>query len=57
MMSVDVVCAKIDATIIEVATRIILGIFNGIPIINDDGTVIGVITRIDIYVLLKMEKI
>jgi len=56
-MSVDVVCAKIDATIIEVATRIVLGIFNGIPIINDDGTVIGIITRINLYVLLKMEKI
>ena len=56
VMSVDVVCAKKDATIIEVATRIVLGIFNGIPIINDDGTVIGIITRIDILRAIKDGK-
>ena len=56
VMSVDIVCAKKDATIIEVATRIVLGVFNGIPIINDDGMVIGIITTIDILRAIKEEK-
>lgn len=48
VMSVDIICAKKDATIIEVATRIVLGGINGVPIINDDGVPIGIITTIDI---------
>ena len=56
VMSVDIVCAKKDATIIEVATRIVLGVFNGIPIINDDGMVIGIITTIDILRVIKEGK-
>jgi predicted transcriptional regulator len=56
VMSVDVVCAKKNATIIEVATRIVLGGFNGIPIINDDGMVIGMLTTIDILNAIKAGK-
>lgn len=37
VMSVDIVFAKKDTTIIKVAARIVLGLFNVIPIINDDG--------------------
>ncbi|MDX1372343.1 MAG: CBS domain-containing protein [Nitrososphaeraceae archaeon] len=48
VMSVDIICAKKDAAIIEVATRIVLGGFNGVPIIDDDGVPIGIITTIDI---------
>ena len=33
VMSVDVV-AKENATVIEIATRLVLGAFNGVPIIN-----------------------
>ena len=36
VMSVDIVCAKKDTTIIKVATRIVLGLLNVIPIRNDD---------------------
>jgi predicted transcriptional regulator len=36
--SVDIgVCAKKDIALIKVATRIVLDLFNVIPIINDDG--------------------
>ena len=42
VMSVDIVCAKKNATIIEAATRIVLGGSNVIPIINDDEMVIGI---------------
>lgn len=55
-MSVDIFRAKKDETIIEVATRIVLDLFNGIPIINDDRQVIGIITSIDILRAMKDEK-
>ena len=42
-MSVDVVAAKENATVIEIATRLA---FNGVPIINDSGSVTGIITAI-----------
>ena len=56
VMSVDIVCAKENATIIEAATRIVLGGFNGIPIINDDGMVIGILTTLDILNAIKDSK-
>ena len=56
VMSVDIVCAKKNATIIEAATRIVLGGFNGIPIIDDDGMVIGIITTLDILGAIKNGK-
>ena len=56
VMSVDIICAKKDATIIEVATRIVLGGINGVPIINDDGVPIGIITTIDILRAIKDGK-
>ena len=56
VMSVDIVCAKKNATIIEAATRIVLGGFNGIPIIDDDGMVIGIITTLDILGAIKDGK-
>lgn len=56
VMSVDIVCAKENATIIEAATRIVWGGFNGIPIINDDGMVIGILTTLDILNAIKDSK-
>ena len=47
-MSVDIEAATENATIIEVATRIVLGIFNGMPVIDEKGHPIGQITTIDI---------
>jgi predicted transcriptional regulator len=48
VMSVDVVAAKDNATVIEIGTRLVLGVFNGMPIIDDNGSGIGIITTIDI---------
>ena len=52
VMSVQVVAAKDNVTVIEVATRLVLGAFNGLPIIDNNGTVIGIV--IAIYVLRAM---
>src|SRR5215204_6323592 len=56
VMSVDVVAAKENATVIEIATRLVLGAFNGVPIINDSGSVTGIITAIDILRAIRDGK-
>jgi CBS domain-containing protein len=38
-MSVNIVAAKENATAIEIATRIVLGTFNGLPIIDNQDKV------------------
>ncbi|MFL6328746.1 MAG: CBS domain-containing protein [Nitrososphaeraceae archaeon] len=48
VMSVQVVAAKDNVTVIEVATRLVLGAFNGLPIIDNNGTVIGIVIAIDV---------
>jgi CBS domain-containing protein len=49
LMSVDVIAATENVSAIEVATRIVLGAINGMPIISkDDGKLLGVVTTIDL---------
>lgn len=53
VMSVDIVAATENATAIEVATRMVLGIFNGMPVLDEDGRLAGQITTIDILKLVR----
>jgi CBS domain-containing protein len=49
LMSVDIIAATENVSAIEVATRIVLGAINGMPIISkDDGKLLGVVTTIDL---------
>jgi CBS domain-containing protein len=49
IMSVDIIAGTENVSAIEVATRIVLGAINGMPIISkDDGKLLGLITTIDI---------
>jgi predicted transcriptional regulator len=56
VMSVNIVAAKDNATAIEIATRLVLGPFNGLPIIDDRGRVTGIITTIDLLQAIKEGK-
>jgi CBS domain-containing protein len=56
VMSVDIVAAKDSVTAIEIANRIVLGAFNGVPIIDDKGVVIGIVTTIDILRAIRDGK-
>lgn len=56
VMSVDIVAAKETATVVEISTRIVLGSYNGMPIIDDDGSVIGIVTTLDILKAIKDSK-
>lgn len=55
-MSVNIVAAKENATAIEIATRIVLGTFNGLPIIDKQGKVSGIVTAIDLLKAIKDGK-
>jgi CBS domain-containing protein len=49
LMSVDIIAATENVSAIEIATRIVLGAINGMPVISkDDGKLLGVVTTIDI---------
>ena len=56
VMSVDIVAAKEDAKAIEILTRIALEGYNGMPIINETGAVIGIVTTLDILKAIKDNK-
>jgi CBS domain-containing protein len=56
VMSVDVIAAKDNVTAIEIGTRLVLGAFNGLPIIDDNGMVIGIVTTIDILRAIRDGK-
>ena len=58
VMSVDIVAAKEDAKAIEISTRIALEGYNGMPIINETGAVIGIVivTTLDILKAIKDNK-
>jgi CBS domain-containing protein len=56
VMSVDIVAAKEDAKAIEISTRIVSEGYNGMPIIDDRGVVIGIVTTLDILKAIKDNK-
>lgn len=56
VMSVNIVAAKDNATAIEIATRLVLGTFNGLPIIDDKGKVIGIVTTVDLLRAIEEGK-
>lgn len=56
LMSTDLEAAKDNATVTEIGTRLILRAINGMPIIEDDGKVIGILTTIDILRAIRENK-
>ena len=56
VISVDIVTASEDTKAIEIPTRIALKEYNGVPIINEMGAVIGIITTLDILKAAKDNK-
>ncbi len=56
VMSVDIEMATENASLVEVATRIILEVLNGMPVIDKNGLPIGQITAIDILKAVQNRK-
>src|SRR4029079_17581334 len=56
LMSTDLEAARENATITEIGTRLILRSIAGLPIIEEDGKVIGMLTVIDILRAIKEDR-
>ena len=56
VMSVNIVAAKEGTKANEISTRIILEGYNGMPIIDEKGAVIGIVTTLDILKAIKDNK-
>jgi predicted transcriptional regulator len=47
-MSPQVVVAKENTNAEQISTRLLAGEFNGVPVVDDNGSVVGVVTALDI---------
>lgn len=57
VMSVDIIAATENISAIEVATRIVLGAINGMPVISkDDGKLLGIVTTIDLLRAIRSSQ-
>ncbi len=56
LMSINVVAAKENLVASEISARLLLGEFNGVPVIDDNQKVIGIVTAIDILKALREGK-
>ena len=56
LMSVNVVAAKQNLAASEISARLLLGEFNGVPVIDDNQKVIGIVTAIDILKAVREGK-
>jgi CBS domain-containing protein len=48
LMSPQVVAATENTTAEQISTRLLAGEFNGLPVVDDNKTVVGVVTALDI---------
>jgi CBS domain-containing protein len=48
LMSQQVVVAKENTNAEQISARLLAGEFNGVPVVDDNGAVIGIVTAIDI---------
>jgi len=56
VMNTPVVAALPAASAREVATYMLLGGFSGMPVVDEDGTVLGIVTELDILRTLRARK-
>ena len=56
LMSINVVAAKENLAASEISARLLLGEFNGVPVIDNNQKVIGIVTAIDILRALREGK-
>jgi CBS domain-containing protein len=55
-MSPQVVVAKENTNAEQISARLLAGEFNGVPVVDDNGAVIGIVTALDILKALQGGK-
>ena len=56
LMSPQVVVAKENTNAEQISARLLAGEFNGVPVVDDNGAVIGIVTALDILKALQGGK-
>ena len=56
LMSQQVVVAKENTNAEQISARLLAGEFNGVPVVDDNGAVIGIVTAIDILKAIQGGK-
>jgi CBS domain-containing protein len=55
-MSPQVIVAKENTNAEQISARLLAGEFNGVPIVDDNGAVVGIVTALDILKALRGGK-
>jgi CBS domain-containing protein len=55
-MTSNVVAARESTTAMEICTKLLIGEFNGLPVIDSNAKVIGIVTAVDILRALRQGK-
>jgi CBS domain-containing protein len=55
-MSPQVVVAKESTNAEQISSRLLAGEFNGVPVVDDNGAVVGIVTALDILKALQGGK-
>ena len=56
LMSQQVVVAKENTNAEQISARLLAGEFNGVPVVDDNGAVVGIVTAIDILKAIQGGK-
>ena len=56
LMSQQVIVAKENTNAEQISARLLAGEFNGVPVVDDNGAVIGIVTALDILKAIQGDK-
>ena len=56
LMSQQVIVAKENTNAEQISARLLAGEFNGVPVVDDNGAVVGIVTALDILKALQGGK-
>ena len=55
-MTKNIVAARASTTAMEIGTKLLIGNFNGLPIVDSNIKLIGMVTTVDIFQAIKQGK-
>ena len=56
LMTRPVISAKENASVRDIALQLIVGLYSGMPVTNDNGEMVGIVTELDILEAAKDGK-
>jgi len=55
-MTKNIVAARANTTAREIGTKLLIGNFNGLPVVDNNISLIGIVTAIDIFKAIRQGK-